>query len=155
MAQRNQSMQSYDRDQKNEDHYHVVLHRDFAGRRMREDSAGVANLSRPRSGYDFRGEECCATDQRAHAVSDATLDRWSMIFSENRFPPSDQVQGHAFPDRALAPLAEARYAIAIANGLVGRHACLQMVLCRSCLSALAAGMLPTAPQMIAKALLRP
>jgi hypothetical protein len=26
----------------------------------------------------------------------------SMIFSENRFSPSDQVQGHAFPDHALA-----------------------------------------------------
>src|ERR1700682_1521306 len=26
---------------------------------------------------------------------------WSMIFSENRFPPSDQVRGHAFPDHAL------------------------------------------------------
>jgi hypothetical protein len=24
-----------------------------------------------------------------------------MIFSENRFPPSDRVQGHAFPDDAL------------------------------------------------------
>src|SRR5467141_1943034 len=26
----------------------------------------------------------------------------SMIFSENRYPPSDQVRGHAFPDHALA-----------------------------------------------------
>src|SRR6201985_2339313 len=32
--------------------------------------------------------------------------RLSMIFSENRFPPSDQVQGHAFPDRALKPAAK-------------------------------------------------
>src|ERR1700733_13305696 len=29
----------------------------------------------------------------------------SMIFSENWFPPSDQVQGHAFPDHALRPAA--------------------------------------------------
>jgi hypothetical protein len=25
-----------------------------------------------------------------------------MIFSENRYPPSDQVRGHAFPDHALS-----------------------------------------------------
>ena len=27
-----------------------------------------------------------------------------MIFSENLYPPSDQVRGHAFPDHALANL---------------------------------------------------
>jgi hypothetical protein len=26
----------------------------------------------------------------------------SMIFSENRFPPSGQARGHAFPDHAVA-----------------------------------------------------
>src|SRR5579862_2400041 len=28
--------------------------------------------------------------------------QWSMIFSENRFPPSDQVRGRLFPDHALS-----------------------------------------------------
>src|SRR5882762_5613661 len=30
----------------------------------------------------------------------------SMIFSENRYPPSDQVRGHAFPDHALVLLSQ-------------------------------------------------
>jgi hypothetical protein len=51
------------------------------------------------------------------------IPRWSMIFSDlaspaeagfakagNRYPPSDQVQRHAFPDHALEPSLTARIA---------------------------------------------
>jgi hypothetical protein len=88
---------------------------------MRQDSAGMANLSRSRPGCDLRGEECCATDQRSHEIGKATL----------------------------AHVVDARDAIAIANGPVGQHACLRMVLYRWSLSARAAHTLSTVPRMIA------
>src|SRR6266436_10129349 len=56
------------------------------------------------------GSRECAPDDRLRG----RLEGWAaipicdsryliMIFSENRFPPSDQVRGHAFPDHARRP----------------------------------------------------
>jgi hypothetical protein len=43
-----------------------------------------------------------------------------MIFSENRFPPSDQVQGQAFPDHALIWCADFR-TTAVVNAIAARR----------------------------------
>ena len=56
-----------------------------------------------------------------------------MIFSENRCPPSDQVQGHAFPDHALNGKRRCRNNQPFARfGIEQRRFCNAFALWRTC-----------------------